>query len=80
MLTAQKSLKQKILNKLYSWRSVFSIFYASGLPPPSPYNNAFFIYSAKSTKNPNIQVILGHGNPAALGRKNRPLMCLSVLA
>jgi hypothetical protein len=54
MLTAQKSLKQKIVKKLYSWRSVFSIFFASGL---SPYNDAFLTYSAKSTKKPKMQVI-----------------------
>jgi hypothetical protein len=52
IFTAQKFLKQK--NSLYSWRSVFSIFFASGL---SPYNDAFFTYSAKSTKNPKMQVI-----------------------
>jgi hypothetical protein len=47
------------------------IFFASGL---SPCNDAFFFTnSAKSTKNPKIQVIrdLGRGNPATLGRKNR---------
>jgi hypothetical protein len=32
---------------MYSWRSVFSIFFASGL---SPYNDAFLIYSAKRKK------------------------------
>jgi hypothetical protein len=70
MLTAKKSLKEKILKKLYSWRSVFSIFFASGL---SPYNDAFMTYSSKSTKNLKMQVIrdLGRGNPATLGRKNR---------
>jgi hypothetical protein len=55
MLTAQKSIKQKkFWKKLYSWRSVFSIFFASGL---SPYNDAFLNYSAKSTKNLKMQVI-----------------------
>jgi hypothetical protein len=54
MLTAQKSLKQKNLKKLYSWRSVFSIFFTSGL---SPYNDAFLTYSAKRKKNPKMQVI-----------------------
>jgi hypothetical protein len=57
MLTAKKSLKQKNLKKLYSWRSVFSIFFALGL---SPYNDAFLTYSAKSlTKSENA----GHMRP-----------------
>jgi hypothetical protein len=48
MLTAQKSLRQKkSLKKLYSWRSVYSIFFTSGL---SPYNDAFLTYSAKRKK------------------------------
>jgi hypothetical protein len=47
MLTAKKSLKQKKYKKLYSWKSVFSIFFASGL---SFYNDAFLTYSAKSKK------------------------------
>jgi hypothetical protein len=54
MPTAKKSLKPKHSEKLYSWRSVYSIFFASGL---YPYNDAFLTYSAKSTKNPKIQVI-----------------------
>jgi hypothetical protein len=55
MLTAQKSLKlKKSEKKLYSWRSVFSIFFTSGL---SPYNDAFLMYSAKRKKNPKMQVI-----------------------
>jgi hypothetical protein len=54
MLTAQKSLEQKKSENLYFWRSVFFIFFASG---PSPYNDAFLAYSAKSFKNPKIQVI-----------------------
>ncbi len=64
------STAQKNILKSYSWRSVFSIFFASGL---SSYNDAFLTYSAKSTKNPKIQVIwdLGRGNPAILGRENR---------
>jgi hypothetical protein len=49
MLIAKKFLKKKNLKKLYSWRSVFSIFFASGL---SPYNDAFLTYSAKRKKNP----------------------------
>jgi hypothetical protein len=44
MLIAKKFLKQK---NLFSWRSVFSIFFASGL---SPYNDAFLTYSAKRKK------------------------------
>jgi hypothetical protein len=47
MLTAQKSLKRKNSEKSYSWRSVFSICFNSGL---SLYNDAFLTYSAKSTK------------------------------
>jgi hypothetical protein len=47
MLKAQKSLKQKNLKILYSWRSFFSIFFASGL---FPYNDAFLTYSAKRKK------------------------------
>jgi hypothetical protein len=47
MLIAKKFLKQKNLKKLYSCRSVFSIFFASGL---SPYNDAFLTYSAKRKK------------------------------
>jgi hypothetical protein len=54
MLTAQKFLKQKNLKKFYSWRSIFSIFLASGL---SPYNDAFLTYSAKRKKNLKMQVI-----------------------
>jgi hypothetical protein len=46
MFTAQIFIKQK--NSLYSWRSVFSIFFASGL---SHYNDAFFTYSAKYQKS-----------------------------
>jgi hypothetical protein len=54
MLTAQKSLKQKNSEKKKSscWRSVFSIFFASGL---SPYNDAFLTYYTKCTKNPKVQ-------------------------
>jgi hypothetical protein len=48
MLTVQKSLNQRNSEKLYPWRSVFSILFASGL---SPCNDAFLTYSAKSTKN-----------------------------
>jgi hypothetical protein len=49
---------------LYFCRSVFCF-------RTFPYNDAFLTYSAKSTKNLNIQVIwdLGPGNPATLGRK-----------
>jgi hypothetical protein len=47
MLTAKKCLKQKKSEQLCSWRSVFSIFFASGL---SPYNDAFLTYSSKSKK------------------------------
>jgi hypothetical protein len=54
MLTAQKSLKQKKSEKLYSWRSVFSIFFTTGL---SPYKDAFLTYSAKRKKYPKMQVI-----------------------
>jgi hypothetical protein len=55
MITAQKSLEQKNSEKkLYSWRSVFFIFFASGL---SSYNDAFLTYFAKCTKNPKMQVI-----------------------
>jgi hypothetical protein len=54
MLTAQKSLKQINSEKIVFWRSVFSTFFASRL---SPYNDAFLTYSAKSTKNPKMQVI-----------------------
>jgi hypothetical protein len=54
VLTAQKSLKPKIVKKLISWRSVFSIFFASEL---SPYSDAFLTYYTKSTNNPKIQVI-----------------------
>jgi hypothetical protein len=58
MLTAKKSLKQKIWQKLHSWRSVFSIFFASEL---SPYNEAFLTYSAKRKKiNPKKA---GHMRP-----------------
>jgi hypothetical protein len=39
---------------MYSWRIVFPIVFASGL---SPYSDAFLKYSAKSTKNPKMQVI-----------------------
>jgi hypothetical protein len=51
---SSKLLSKKILKKLYSWRNVFPIFFASGL---SPYNDAFLTYPAKSTKNPKMQVI-----------------------
>jgi hypothetical protein len=54
MLTAQNSLKQKNSEKLYSWRRVFSIFFASGL---SPKNDAFLTYSAKRAKTLKVQVI-----------------------
>ncbi len=69
-LQLKNLLSENILKIWYSWRSVFSIFFASGL---SPYNDAFLTYSAKSPKNLKIQVIwdLGCGNPATLGRKNR---------
>jgi hypothetical protein len=55
---------------LYSWRSIFSIFFASG---HSSYNDAFLTYSEKISKNPKMRVIweLGRGNPATLGRENR---------
>jgi hypothetical protein len=53
---SSKSLKQKNLKKLCSWRSVFSIFFAWGL---SPYNDAFLTYSAKSKKSKNA----GHIRP-----------------
>jgi hypothetical protein len=56
MLTAKKSLKQKNSEKSYSWRRIFSIFFASGLffpPTMMP-----LTYSAKGTKNPKIQVRL----------------------
>ncbi len=48
------TFKQKILKKLYSWRSVFFIFFASGL---SSYSDVFLTYYAKCTKNLNMQVI-----------------------
>ncbi len=69
-LQLKNLLSENILKIWYSWRSVFSIFFSSGL---SPYNDAFLTYSAKSPKNLKIQVIwdLGRGNPATLGRKNR---------
>jgi hypothetical protein len=55
MLIAQKHLKQKNSEKKsYSWRSVISIFFASGL---SPYNDSFLTYFTKSTKkseNPGL--------------------------
>ncbi len=43
-LQLKNFLSKKNLKKLYSWRSVFSIFFASGL---SPYDDAFLTYSAK---------------------------------
>jgi hypothetical protein len=55
MLTAQKSLRQKNSEKIVFLEKCFLyIFFASGL---SPYNDAFLIYSAKSTKNQKMQVI-----------------------
>jgi hypothetical protein len=68
MFPAQKYLKQKILIKLYSWRSVFS-FFASGL---SPYNDAFYLFYKKFKKSENP----GHMRPGPWkschpGRKNR---------
>jgi hypothetical protein len=55
MLIAKQFIKQKKSEKkLYSWRSVFSIFFASGL---SLYNDAFLTYSAKRKKNLKMQVI-----------------------
>ncbi len=69
-LQLKNLLSKKNLKKLYSWRSVFSIFFTSGL---SPYNDAFLTYSAKRKKNPKMQVIwdLGRGNPATLEGKHR---------
>jgi hypothetical protein len=63
-------LKQKTSLKIVFLEKCFLFLFASGL---SPYNDAFLTYSAKSTKNPKIQVMgdLGRGNPATLGRKNR---------
>jgi hypothetical protein len=42
---------------MYSWISVFSIFFASGL---SAYNDAFLIYSAKKKKKSENE---GHMRP-----------------
>ncbi len=69
-LQLKNLLSKKIWKTLHSWRSVFSIFFTSGL---SPYNDAFLTYSAKRKKNPKMQVIwdLGRGNPATLERKHR---------
>jgi hypothetical protein len=64
-ITAQKSLKQKNYIKNVFLEKFFSLFFASRL---SHHNDAFLIYSAKSTKNPKMQ---GCGNPATLGQKNR---------
>ncbi len=47
---AKKSEKKK----LYFWKSVFSLCFASGL---SPYNDAFLTNYKKSTKNLKVQVI-----------------------
>jgi hypothetical protein len=54
MLTAQKSLKQKVSEKIVFQEKCFLYIFASGL---SPNNDAFLTYSAKSTKNPKMQFI-----------------------
>jgi hypothetical protein len=56
MLTAQKSLKQKILKKLYSLRSVFSIFLLQDFPPTIA---PFLLIMQKEQKSENP----GHMRP-----------------
>jgi hypothetical protein len=51
MVATKKSLNNKFLKTLNSWRNVFSIFYASGL---SLYNDAFLTnYKKKYQKSKN---------------------------
>jgi hypothetical protein len=69
MLTAQ-NLKQKNSEKIVVLEKSFLYIFCFRTPPPKK-KDAFLIYSAKSTTNLKMQVILGRGNPATLGRKNR---------
>jgi hypothetical protein len=55
MLTAQKSLKQKNSEKIVFLEKCFLYIFCPSVL--SPYNDAFLTYSAKSTKNPKMQVI-----------------------
>jgi hypothetical protein len=49
---------EKYSQKLYFWTNVFSICFASGVPP---HNEAFLTSYRKSTKNPGVRVLGGPG-------------------